>query len=159
MLCSGIVAIVKEKCPELSQEAKDIYKRFTGVLPQYAKCHNVFNRGVVDSVTIDQLGTEKVHSLKLLYFRARHSNFHGALQGGVSHRNNPPHFRRPCGAMDAAVANGGRVNGRTRSGEHPCTHFKTVSRHSQSTRETSLHRTGVQYRVCTRAEQLAPCST
>ena len=56
MLCSGIVAIVEEKCPELLQKAKDTYTRFTDILTQYAKCHNVFNGGVVDDTAIDQLG-------------------------------------------------------------------------------------------------------
>ena len=78
MLCSGIVAIVEEKCPELLQKAKDTYKRFTEVLTQYAKCYNVFNGGVVDGITIDQLGGQRscfeLYSLLQVPFQVSHTS-------------------------------------------------------------------------------------
>lgn len=56
VLCSGIVAIAREKCPSLLQEAEQLYSRFTTALTLFEKCHLVYNGGVTDDSTIDQLG-------------------------------------------------------------------------------------------------------
>ena len=56
VLCSGIVRVAREKCPELLSLATEVHKRFTKVLHLYAKCHSVFNGGVTSKPTIDQLG-------------------------------------------------------------------------------------------------------
>ena len=111
----------------------------------------------MDDIAIDRLGNREiriVHSPKLLYFRERHSSLHGAVQGGVSHCNGAPqdaHPGRPRRAMDAAVAHGGKANGRARGGD-------AVPRDRESTGETSLHCTRAQHGVDTRAEQPAPCT-
>lgn len=56
VLCSGIVAIAREKCPVLLREAEQVYTRFTTALTLFEKCHLVYNGGVADDSTIDQLG-------------------------------------------------------------------------------------------------------
>ncbi len=56
VLCSGIVRVAREMCPELLPLATEVHTRFTEVLRLYAKCHNVFNGGVTSESTIDQLG-------------------------------------------------------------------------------------------------------
>lgn len=55
-LCSGIVAIAREKCPALLLEAEQVYTRFTTALTLFEKCHLVYSGGVADDSTIDQLG-------------------------------------------------------------------------------------------------------
>ncbi len=55
VLCSGIVAVVQEKCPELLPAAKEVHTRFTTELSLFEKCHRVYNGGVTDDTTIDQL--------------------------------------------------------------------------------------------------------
>ena len=59
VLCSGIVAIAREKCPSLLQEAEQVYSQFTTALTLFEKCHLVYNGGVTDDSTIDQLGKWK----------------------------------------------------------------------------------------------------
>ena len=43
-------------CHDLLPKAQEVYSKFTRMLTQYGKCHRVFNGGVVDDTTIDQLG-------------------------------------------------------------------------------------------------------
>ena len=56
VLCSGVVAVAQERCPELTPLAEEVHARFTEVLNLYERCHRVYNRGVATDETIDQLG-------------------------------------------------------------------------------------------------------
>ena len=56
VLCSRMVVIAQEKCPSLLPEVTEAYTRFTIVITLFEKCHRVYNGGVTDDSTIDQLG-------------------------------------------------------------------------------------------------------
>ena len=51
-----MVAIVQEKCPSLLPEVTEAYTQFTTDITLFEKCHWVYNGGVTDDGTIDQLG-------------------------------------------------------------------------------------------------------
>ena len=51
-----MVAIAQEKCPSLLPEVTEAYTRFTTIITLFEKCHRVYNGGVTDDSTIDQLG-------------------------------------------------------------------------------------------------------
>lgn len=74
VLCSGLVALVGEKCPDLLEKAKDTYERFTKILTQYSKCHKIINGGVVTDAAIEQLGNKNIcisTSSHLLHFQRK----------------------------------------------------------------------------------------
>ena len=54
VLCSKKVAIA-QKCPSLLPEVTEAYTQFTTVITLFEKCHQVYNGGVTDDSTIDQL--------------------------------------------------------------------------------------------------------
>ena len=59
VLCSVVVSVAQEKCPEMLPHAREVYLRFKTAIGLFGKCHNIYNGGVTSDSDIDKLGKSK----------------------------------------------------------------------------------------------------
>ncbi len=62
-LCSAVLSVASDNCPEMVPPAMAVYQRFKTILGLFGKCHNTYNGGVASDDSIDNLGRAYLHKL------------------------------------------------------------------------------------------------